>query len=415
MKKLIESAAAAKDASRITAVLPTARKNLALHAIADSLISNAADIIASNQLDLLTAQAAGMSPSLIDRLMLNQTRIEEMAVGVRQIAALSDPIDEIIEEWTTADELNIKKIRVPLGVIGIIYEARPNVTVDAAALAFKAGNSILLRGSSSAYNSNMALVNTMRSALAACGITADAICFVEDPSHDTVDQMLKLRDGIDLIIPRGGASLISHAIQNATVPILETGIGNCHVYIDETADYQMAESIVINAKTQRTGVCNALETLLVNEQWAVKNLRSLLAVLIAHQVELHADQASGAYCSTFIPAQEADWTDEYLRLALAVKIVPDVTAAVSHIQRYGTKHTECIITADQANALYFQKQVDAAVVNVNASTRFTDGFMFGFGAELGISTQKLHARGPMGLKEITSYKYLVTGNGQVRK
>ena len=301
-----------------------------------------------------------------------------------------------------------------MGVIGIIYEARPNVTVDAAALAFKAGSAMLLRGSSSAYESNAALVRVMRESLEASGVTPDAVCLVEDPSHETVDRMLKLREYIDLIVPRGGARLINNAVMNSTVPVLQTGTGNCHVYVDKSADYAMAEAIVINAKTQRTGVCNAAETLLVQEDWAEEHLKSLLKALTDKNVELHGDEAAAQYTEGMIPATEADWADEYLRLAMAVKVVPDVKAAVEHINRYGTKHTECIVTADKANADYFLRNVDAAVVDWNASTRFTDGFEFGFGAELGISTQKLHARGPLGLEEITSYKYLVLGTGQVR-
>ena len=415
MKSLIDSAIAVKKASSIIANLDTKTKDQALIAIAEALITNQTKIIEQNMIDLELAAQTNMPPSLLDRLMLNYSRINDMAIGVKQIVALNDPIGEIIEEWTTAELINIKKVRVSMGVIGIIYEARPNVTVDAAVLALKAGSAILLRGSASAYNSNMALIDVMRQAITTVGLPSDAICYVKDPSHDTVDQMLKLREYIDLIVPRGGPSLINNAVLNATVPILETGIGNCHVYIDDSADYDMAEAIVLNAKTQRTGVCNAIETILINKKWAQDHLVKLLDVLKAHGVELHGDQASKSYCADIIPATEQDFKQEYLRLALAVKIVNDVQEAVAHIRQYGTKHTEAIITSSSRNAQYFQTNVDAAVVNVNTSTRFTDGFMFGFGAELGISTQKLHARGPMGLKEITSYKYLVSSNGQIRK
>ena len=350
----------------------------------------------------------------LDRMLLDEKRLAGIVEGVRQVAALKDPIGEVLHAETLPNGLIVSQMRVPLGVVGMIYEARPNVTVDAAALAFKAGSAILLRGSSSAYESNAALVRVMRGALEGCGVTPDAVCLVEDPSHETVDRMLKLREYIDLIVPRGGAKLINNAVMNSTVPVLQTGTGNCHVYVDASADYDMAERIVINAKTQRTGVCNAAETLLVEASWAEAHLEALLKALTERRVELHGDEAAARYTEGMIPATESDWADEYLRLAMAVKVVSGVEEAVEHINRYGTKHTECIITADEGSAEYFLKNVDAAVVDWNASTRFTDGFEFGFGAELGISTQKLHARGPLGLEEITSYKYLVLGTGQAR-
>ncbi len=414
MKTLIESAAAAKAASTVVAQLTTEQKNAALLAMADALESGMADILEANRADMERERANGMSESMLDRLMLNEARVRDMAVGLRQVAELPDPIGEVMADWKRPNGLEIRKVRVPMGVIGIIYEARPNVTVDAASLAFKAGSAILLRGSGSAYESNAAEVRVMRAALESVGVTPDAVCLVAERGHDVVDKMLTLREYIDLIIPRGSARLINNAVNKATVPILQTGTGNCHVYVDESADYAMAEAITINAKTQRTSVCNAAETLLVQENWAEKHLEALLKALTDRNVELHGDEPAARYAEGMIPATEADWADEYLRLAMAVKIVPDVKAAVEHINRYGTKHTECIVTADEANAEYFLKNVDAAVVDWNASTRFTDGFEFGFGAELGISTQKLHARGPMGLEEITSYKYLVIGTGQVR-
>ena len=380
MKTLIESAAAAKAASTAVAQLTTEQKNAALLAMAGALEANCAEILAANAADMERERANGMSPDMLDRLMLNEKRVADMALGLRQVAELPDPVGEVMREWTRPNGLKICKVRVPMGVIGIIYEARPNVTVDAASLAFKAGSAILLRGSGSAYESNAAEVRVMRAALEGVGVTPDAICLVEERGHDVVDNMLRLREYIDLIVPRGSARLINNAVEKATVPILQTGTGNCHVYIDESADYAMAEAIVVNAKTQ----------------------------------ELHGDERAAAYTAGMIPATEADWADEYLRLAMAVKVVPDVKAAVGHINHYGTKHTECIVSSNEANAEYFLKNVDAAVVDWNASTRFTDGFEFGFGAELGISTQKLHARGPMGLEEITSYKYLVIGTGQVR-
>ena len=414
MKTLIESAAAAKAASTVVAQLTTEQKNAALLAMADALESGMADILEANRADMERERANGMSEGMLDRLMLNEARVRDMAVGLRQVAELPDPIGEVMADWKRPNGLEIRKVRVPMGVIGIIYEARPNVTVDAASLAFKAGSAILLRGSGSAYESNAAEVRVMRAALESVGVTPDAVCLVAERGHDVVDKMLTLREYIDLIIPRGSARLINNAVSKATVPILQTGTGNCHVYVDESADYAMAEAITINAKTQRTSVCNAAETLLVQENWAEKHLEALLKALTDRNVELHGDKPAARYAEGMIPATEADWADEYLRLAMAVKIVPDVKAAVEHINRYGTRHTECIVTEDGANADYFLKNVDAAVVDWNASTRFTDGFEFGFGAELGISTQKLHARGPMGLEEITSYKYLVIGTGQVR-
>lgn len=414
MKTLVDSAKAAKAASLEVAQLSTEAKNAALRAMAKSLLERTPEILAANEKDMAKGRESGMPESLLDRLMLNAERIAGMAEGLDQVAELPDPIGRVMDEWTRPNGLVIRKVRVPMGVIGIIYEARPNVTVDAAALAFKAGSAMLLRGSSSAYESNAALVRVMRESLEASGVTPDAVCLVEDPSHETVDRMLKLREYIDLIVPRGGARLINNAVMNSTVPVLQTGTGNCHIYVDKSADYAMAEPIVINAKTQRTGVCNAAETLLVQEDWAKKHLKPLLKALTDKNVELHGDEAAARYTEGMIPATEADWADEYLRLAMAVKVVSGVEEAVEHINRYGTKHTECIVTADKASADYFLRNVDAAVVDWNASTRFTDGFEFGFGAELGISTQKLHARGPLGLEEITSYKYLVLGTGQVR-
>ena len=413
MKTLLESAAAAKAAAAAVAQLTTEEKNAALLAMADALEARCAEVLAANGADMARERANGMSEDMLDRLMLNEKRVADMALGLRQVAELPDPVGEVLREWERPNGLRIRKVRVPMGVIGIIYEARPNVTVDAASLAFKAGSAILLRGSGSAYESNAALVSVMRSALEGRGITPDAVCLVEERGHDVVDKLLTLREYVDLIVPRGSARLINNAVEKATVPILQTGTGNCHVYIDESADYAMAEAITVNAKTQRTSVCNCAETLIMQEDWAERHGKALLKALTDRNVELHGDEAAAKYAG-MIPATEADWADEYLRLAMAVKIVPDVRAAVEHINRYGTKHTECIVTESAESAEYFLNNVDAAVVNWNASTRFTDGFEFGFGAELGISTQKLHARGPMGLEEITSYKYQVIGTGQVR-
>ena len=414
MKTLLESAAAAKAASAAVAQLTTEKKNAALLAMADALEARCAEILAANAADMARERANGMSPDMLDRLMLDEKRVADMALGLRQVSELPDPVGEVLKDWTRPNGLRIKKVRVPMGVIGIIYEARPNVTVDAASLAFKAGSAILLRGSGSAYESNAALVAVMRSALEGCGITPDAVCLVEERGHDVVDKLLTLREYVDLIVPRGSARLINNAVEKATVPILQTGTGNCHVYIDESADYAMAEAITINAKTQRTSVCNCAETLILQESWAEKHGEALLKALADKNVELHGDEAASKYAPGMIPATERDWADEYLRLAMAVKIVPDVRAAVEHINRYGTMHTECIVTGDAQCADYFLKNVDAAVVNWNASTRFTDGFEFGFGAELGISTQKLHARGPMGAEALTTTKYVIRGEGQTR-
>ena len=366
MKTLMETAKAARAAAAEVAQLSTEEKNAALLAMADALEASMGSILAANAADMERERANGMSSDLLDRLALNEGRVRDMALGLRQVAELPDPVGEVMAEWDRPNGLHIKKVRV------------------------------------------------MREALAGCGITPDAVCLVEERGHGVVDQMLTMRGYIDLIVPRGSARLINNAVEKATVPILQTGTGNCHVYIDRSADYAMAEAITINAKTQRTSVCNCAETLLVQEEWAEEHLRELLKALTDRNVELHGDEPAASYTTGMIPATEADWADEYLRLAMAVKVVPDVKAAVEHINRYGTMHTECIVTADAQCADYFLKNVDAAVVNWNASTRFTDGFEFGFGAELGISTQKLHARGPMGLTEITSYKYQVIGTGQVR-
>lgn len=414
MKDLRETALAVKTASAELGFLSTEKRNAALMAVADALTAREADVLAANELDLADGRANGMSESLLDRLALTGARMESMAEGVRQLAALPDPVGEIVEEFTRPNGLRIRKIRVPLGVIGMIYEARPNVTVDAAAIALKTGNGILLRGSTSALRSNLALADVMRSALKSVGVPENALAVVEDTAHESVEQLLRMNDCVDVIIPRGGAGLIRRVVETATVPVLETGVGNCHVYLDESANYDMAEAIVVNAKTQRPSVCNALETLLVHSVWATAHLAKLLAKLHTLGVIIHGDAQVRAVDKLATPAGEEDWANEYLAPELAVKVVDSMEEAMAHIARYGTKHTEAIITEDAENARIFLRTVDAAVVNHNASTRFTDGFEFGFGAEMGISTQKLHARGPLGLREMTSYKYMVFGNGQVR-
>ncbi len=414
MKDLRETALAVKTASAELGFLSTEKRNAALMAVADALTAREADVLAANELDLADGRANGMSESLLDRLALTGARMESMAEGVRQLAALPDPVGEIVEEFTRPNGIRIRKVRVPLGVIGMIYEARPNVTVDAAAIALKTGNGILLRGSTSALRSNLALADVMRSALKSVGVPENALAVVEDTAHESVEQLLRMNDCVDVIIPRGGAGLIRRVVETATVPVLETGVGNCHIYLDESANYDMAEAIVVNAKTQRPSVCNALEKLLVHSVWATAHLAKLLAKLHTLGVIIHGDAQVRAVDKLATPAGEEDWANEYLAPELAVKVVDSMEEAMAHIARYGTKHTEAIITEDAENARIFLRTVDAAVVNHNASTRFTDGFEFGFGAEMGISTQKLHARGPLGLREMTSYKYMVFGNGQVR-
>ena len=414
MRDLRETALAVKAASAELGLLGTEKRNEALAAIADALLARKAEILSANEQDLAAGRANGMSESLLDRLALTGARIEGMAEGVRQLIALPDPVGETVEEFTRPNGLHIRKVRVPLGVIGMIYEARPNVTVDTAAIALKTGNGILLRGSASALRSNLALAEVMRAALKEVGVPENALAVVEDTAHESVDAMLRMNDCVDVIIPRGGAGLIRRVVETATVPVLETGVGNCHIYLDESANYDMAEAIVVNAKTQRPSVCNAAETLLVHSVWATAHLAKLLAKLHTLGVVIHGDAQVRAVDKLALPAGEEDWANEYLAPELAVKVVDSLEEAMAHIAQYGTKHTEAIITEDAENARIFLRGVDAAVVNHNASTRFTDGFEFGFGAEMGISTQKLHARGPLGLREMTSYKYIVSGNGQVR-
>lgn len=414
MRDLRETALAVKAASAELGLLGTEKRNEALAAIADALLARKAEILSANEQDLADGRANGMSESLLDRLALTGARIEGMAEGVRQLIALPDPVGETVEEFTRPNGLHIRKVRVPLGVIGMIYEARPNVTVDTAAIALKTGNGILLRGSASALRSNLALAEVMRAALKKVGVPENALAVVEDTAHESVDAMLRMNDCVDVIIPRGGAGLIRRVVETATVPVLETGVGNCHIYLDESANYDMAEAIVVNAKTQRPSVCNAAETLLVHSVWATAHLAKLLAKLHTLGVVIHGDAQVRAVDKLALPAGEEDWANEYLAPELAVKVVDSLEEAMAHIAQYGTKHTEAIITEDAENARIFLRGVDAAVVNHNASTRFTDGFEFGFGAEMGISTQKLHARGPLGLREMTSYKYIVSGNGQVR-
>lgn len=406
----------ARTAARLLAGATTGEKNDALLAMAAQLEAQTDAILAANAQDVAQAAANGMNPSMLDRLSLSAERIAGMADGVRQVAALPDPIGEVMDGFRRPNGLKIEKVRVPLGVIGIIYEARPNVTSDAAALCLKAGNAVILRGGKEAIASNAAIAGALRDGLAAVGLPADAVQLIPDTSRETATQMMQLNQYLDVLIPRGGAGLIRSVVENATVPVLETGTGNCHIYVDAAADIDMACAITVNAKASRPSVCNAAETLLVHEAIAEKALPVLAEGLTKAGVRLHACERARALMPGVDaqPATEADWATEYLDYDMAVKVVPSLDAAIDHIARYSTGHSECIVTDSQAAAQQFVDQVDSAAVYVNASTRFTDGGEFGLGAEIGISTQKLHARGPMGLRELTTTKYIVTGNGQIR-
>lgn len=414
MSEVILKSKAAKEAAAVMNKLTTAQKNKALLLIADALIADQDALIAANKEDLQRGEAQGTSPSLLDRIKLTSERIADIAEGIRQVVELTDPVGDVLETIQRPNGLYIEKRRVPLGVIGMIYEARPNVTVDAAALCLKTGNAVVLRGGSAALSSNKRIVQTMQGALAQSDLPADAIQLIEDPNRSSVDEMLKLNGLLDVIIPRGGASLIQNVVQNATVPVIETGAGICHTYLDATADYAMSEAIAINAKVQRPSVCNAMETLLVHPDFAAKHLTQLAERFRQANVTLVASDKARAYIDWALPADDHAFATEYNDYTLNVAIVDNLDEAMAHIRRFGTKHSECIITESTENAERFLQEVDAAAVYHNASTRFTDGFEFGFGAEIGISTQKLHARGPMGLPALTSTKYRVTGSGQIR-
>jgi glutamate-5-semialdehyde dehydrogenase len=412
MSELLTKAQRLKKAAKTLAIRSANEKNEALAMVADALIKQKEWILQENEKDVVIGKEHGLSPALIDRLQLTAKRIMQIVDGVRQVISLPDPIGETVEEWTRPNGLRIQNVRVPLGVIGMVYEARPNVTVDAASLCLKAGNAVLLRGSSSALHSNKALVHVMQQALTHSPIPADAVQLLEDTSHETANQMFCLNEYLDVLIPRGGASLIQSVIQNATVPVLETGVGNCHIFIDESAQKQMAIDIVLNAKIQRPSVCNAVETVLIHENWA--HVQELLETLHSKGVELRGDNTLSSLYSFVLQANEMDWSTEYLAPILAVKLVKDVKEAIHHIDQFGTKHSEAIVSENQENVQLFFQSIDAAVLYHNASTRFTDGEQFGYGAEIGISTQKLHARGPMGLRAITTTKTLVYGTGQIR-
>lgn len=405
---------AAKTAKYELQTLDTSKKNEVLMEVSKVLLENNDRILLENAHDIAAATSKGLSIALIDRLRLTDERIAAMAEGLVQITHLPDPIGEVMERIERPNGLLIEKCRVPLGVIGIIYEARPNVTVDAFGLCFKSGNAVILKGGSDAIHSNTVITSCIRQALKRCGVTEDAICLVEATDRETALKLMHMSEDIDVLIPRGGAGLIRSVLENSRIPVIETGTGNCHIYIDDSADPKMAREIVINAKTQRIGVCNACESLIVHE--AVKDtvLKDVAAALQEKRVEIRGDEATVELLDCK-PATEEDYGMEYLDYIISVKTVGSIDEAIAHINRYNTGHSECIITQDPLHAERFLNEVDAACVYVNASTRFTDGYEFGFGAEIGISTQMLHARGPMGLKELTSYKYKVRGNGQIRK
>jgi glutamate-5-semialdehyde dehydrogenase len=412
--ELREKGAKAKQAARQLALLSTTVKNQALLQMAHALEKRRDDILEANAVDIEQGRQKKLSGALIDRLLLTEVRIHAMAEGLRQLADLADPIGETLSGALRPNGLDIRKIRVPLGVVGMIYEARPNVTVDAAGLCLKSGNAVILRGGSEAINSNMIIARIIAYAAEQAGAPENSIQLIETTDRQAVNEMLRLNEYLDVIIPRGGAGLIRTVVENATVPVIETGNGICHTFVDATADLTMASDIAFNAKVSRPGVCNAMETLLVHEAVAAEFLPGMLERFVAAGVELRGCPETMKHHSAVTPATEDDWATEYHDLILAVRVVENLDSALEHIFRYGTKHSEAIVTSDLANANRFQREIDAACVYVNASTRFSDGFEFGFGAEIGISTQKLHARGPMGLNEMTSTKYLINGAGQTR-
>lgn len=408
-------AQAAKQAAAKLAVTSTAVKNAALLAMAAALETQQSEILAANELDMTAAAAKGMKSSMLDRLKLTAERISGMADGLRQVAGLADPVGNVIDGKTLPNGLHITKIRVPLGVIGIIYEARPNVTADAAGLCLKSGNAVILKGGSEAMESNKTVAAILAQAAEGAGIPAGSIQFIDTSDRQAVQDLIHMNGLVDVVIPRGGAGLIQAVVRNASVPVIETGAGVCHTYVDKDANVEMAMKIAFNAKVQRPSVCNAMETLLVHKDIADKFLPMMLMMYNSSAVEIRGDEAVQEYSGQVHPATEEDWSTEYGDLRLSVKIVDSIEEAMAHIAKYGTGHSECIVTDNYQAAQLFQYTVDAAAVYVNASTRFTDGNEFGFGAEIGISTQKLHARGPMALPELTSTKYLINGNGQVRK
>lgn len=405
----------AKAASRSLARLGTLEKNAILHALGDNLMKRKEEIILSNSKDLLKGQESGLSAALMDRLMLNESRILSMAEGLKVVENLEDPVGEVFEMKTLANGLKVGKKRVPLGVVGIIYESRPNVTIDTAALCLKSSNALILRGGREAINSNKVLVSVIQDTLKSLGHDPHMVQLIEDLSYETAGEFMKMNDYLDVLIPRGSAKLIQRVVKEATVPVIETGVGNCHVYVDDSADFNMALDIIVNAKTQRTGVCNAMESLVVHEGILKDFLPRLKEKLEPYGVRVMADKPAREVVPEFLEASEEDFATEYLDLALSLKTVKSLEEAMEHIEKYGTGHSEAIITENYGHAMTFLDEVDAAAVYVNASTRFTDGSEMGMGAEMGISTQKLHARGPVGLKELTTIKYIIFGSGQVRK
>lgn len=404
----------AKEASYELGAASTKEKDKALLAMAQELIENTNEILEANRIDLKNAEIKGTPKAMLDRLALDKDRIKAMAEGLKEVVNLQDPVGEVVSMWQRPNGLQIGQKRVPMGVIGIIYESRPNVTCDAAGLCLKTGNASILRGGSDAINSNKAIMVALTKGIERVGLPKECVQLIEDTSREVATEMMKLNEYIDVLIPRGGAGLIQSVVKNATVPVIETGTGNCHIYVDESCDFDMAVKIAVNAKASRPSVCNAAEKLLVNEKIAKDFLPIAVKVLRENGVVLRGDEASQAIINDIEKANEEDWSKEYLDYIMAVKIVKDVDEAINHINKYGTGHSEAIITESYKNSQKFLQRVDAAAVYVNASTRFTDGSEFGFGAEIGISTQKLHARGPMGLKELTTIKYIIYGNGQIR-
>ncbi|WP_342504668.1 glutamate-5-semialdehyde dehydrogenase [Sporosarcina sp. FSL K6-2383] len=414
MSEVVKKGQLAKEASYSLVNVTTEQKNEALALIAEQLLNDQVAILAENRKDLEEGRANGLTDAILDRILLSEKRIQDMAEAVKLLMALTDPIGETLETIEKENGLRIEVKRVSLGVIGMIYEARPNVTVDAATLAIKTGNAVILRGSSSAKYSNSVLVKSIHTALVKSAIPQDSIQFIEDTSRETAKELFRLNDYLDVLIPRGGKTLIDTVIREATVPVIQTGAGNCHIYIDETADSNMAEEITLNAKIQRPSVCNAIETILIHDKWFAQYGKKLVERLLQEGVEIYGDETVVRECHGVQAASESDWSTEYLGLTVSIKLVTGLDEAISHINQYGTQHSEAIITNDEQHAAMFLTRVDAAAVYHNASTRFTDGFEFGYGAEIGISTQKLHARGPMGLKALTTSKYMIRGNGQVR-
>jgi glutamate-5-semialdehyde dehydrogenase len=410
---VLEAAARAREASHALALATRAHKDRALHAMADALGAAEDDLLAANSEDVARAEAGGTPPNIVDRLRLTSDRLAAMAQGLRDVAALPDPVGEVVRGGTLANGLELRQVRVPFGVVGMIYEARPNVTADAAGICLKSGNAVLLRGSSSARSSNAAIVAVLRDAAASVGLEPDVVQLVPGDSHEAVKVLMRARGLVDVLIPRGGAGLIRSVVEESTVPVIETGVGNCHVYVDRAADQDKALAIVLNAKTHRTSVCNAAESLLVHADVADAFLPRVVATLQEAGVTIHGDDSFTAYDGV-VAATDADFDEEYLSLDISAAVVDDLDAAIGHIRRHSSRHSDAIVTEDQGAARRFVAEVDSAAVLVNASTRFTDGGEFGFGAEIGISTQKLHARGPMGLPEMTSTKYVVTGDGHVR-